>query len=154
MVSRSKDKNQTERAAAVLKIFCKELLGLTAKKITEHTELLLQEMTPELLEKYCTLIGHSYPHNITPGPCCVQAKKYNSANTVLPLSRLPQGKAARVVFVRTSQHPALLRLYELGIYPGQAVKIRQLYPTYVLATEQGNIAVDGELAKFIFVAKI
>ena len=154
MVSRSKEKNQTERAVAVLKVFCKELLGLTNKKATEYVDMLLPKITPELLEKYCALIGHSYLYNITPGPCCEQTKKYNSANTVLPLNRLPQGKTAQVVFLKTSQYPALLRLYEFGIYPGQTLKIRQLYPAYILATEQGNIAIDSELAKFIFVAKI
>ncbi|GBR76427.1 putative ferrous iron regulator [Candidatus Termititenax persephonae] len=152
MVARNKEKNNAERAAAVLKVFCKELLGLTAKKTTEYVETLLPELTPELLEKYCALIGHGYLHNIAPGPCCEQARKYN-AHTVLPLNRLPQGQTARVVYVRASQHPALLRLYELGIYPGQPLRIQQLYPTYILATEQGNIAIDGELAKFIFVAK-
>ena len=144
---------QAERIMSVLKIFCTRILGLTTSETQAHLKTLVPLLTPHLLEKYCTLIGHGYAHNITTGICCEQARAYN-AETVLPLSRLPLNTPACVVYVQTALQPSLLKLYDLGIYPGRTIRIQQLYPAYILSTEQGKIALDNSLAKFIFVQKI
>ncbi|MDR1324183.1 MAG: FeoA domain-containing protein [Candidatus Margulisbacteria bacterium] len=146
-------KQQNERTLAVLKVFYKELLGLTAKKAAEQAEILAAGISPEILERFCALIGHGHTHNIPTGPCCVQAKQFNAA-TVLPLNRLPLGINAKVIYIRTGQDQVLARLYELGVYPGQTLRIQQLYPTYILLVDGARLAIDGRLAKLIYVEKI
>lgn len=144
---------QADRAIAVLKVFCSKILGLTTKETAKHLPALLANITPDLLERYCTLVGHSYSHHSIPaGLCCTQAKAHN-AETVLPLSRLPVGISARVIYIHTSQRPELLKLYDLGIHPGENIRIQQLYPAYIVAAEKGRLALDSELAKFIFVQR-
>ncbi|MDR1996916.1 MAG: ferrous iron transport protein A [Candidatus Margulisbacteria bacterium] len=143
---------QLERANAVLKVFCREILGLTQKETGDFLNALLPGITPVLLERYCALIGHGYSHKIPPGECCLQARKHN-AETVLPLNRLPVGVAAQVLYVQTLQRPELLKLYDLGIHPGKTIRLQQLYPAYIAATEQGRLALDNALAKFIFVQR-
>jgi len=71
----------------------------------------------------------------------------------MPLSRLPVGIPALVIYVQTSQRPELLKLYELGVHPGKNIRIQQLYPAYIVTTGKGRLALDSELAKFIFVQK-
>ena len=143
---------QAARSLAVLTIFGTEILGLTNREAQLHLETILPGLTPYLLEKYCTRIGHAYTHEILAGVCCKQAKKTH-AETVLPLNRLPLNTAASVVYVRTALQPSLLKLYDLGIYPGQTIRLEQLYPAYIVSTEQGKVALDSTLAKFIFVQK-
>jgi len=143
---------QAERTIAVLKIFCTKILGLTTQETQIYLQELVPHLTPHLLEKYCSLIGHGHAHNITTGVCCEQARIYN-AETVMPLSRLPLNTPASVVYVQTALQPSLVKLYDLGIHPGRTIRIKQLYPAYILSTEQGKVALDSALAKFIFVQK-
>ncbi|MDR2430709.1 MAG: ferrous iron transport protein A [Candidatus Margulisbacteria bacterium] len=143
---------QAKRAVSVLRIFCAEILGLTQKETAGHLQTLLGGITPALLERYCTLIGHAYSHKIPEGACCAQAKAHN-AETVLPLNQLPVGVDALVIYVQTSQRPELLKLYDLGIHPGKTVRLQQLYPAYIIATEQGRLALDNTLTGFIFVQR-
>lgn len=141
----------TIRALAVLRLFCTEILALSQKEADQYIQQIFFAITPYILEKYCTLIGHAHK-NIPLGECCNRAKLQTSEQ-VIPLSQLPINTASVIMYIKTATKTAMLKLFELGMYPGKTVRIHQLYPTYIILLDQEEIALDQETAASIFVKK-
>lgn len=143
--------NFTIRAFAVLRIFCTEILALSQKEADTYIQNIFLSITPYILEKYCTLIGHAHK-GIPAGECCNRAKLQTSEQ-VIPLSLLPINTSSVIMYIKTATKTSMLKLFELGLYPGKTIRIHQLYPTYIVLLDQEEIALDQETATAIFVKK-
>jgi DtxR family Mn-dependent transcriptional regulator len=141
----------TIRALAVFHLFCTEILALSQKEADKYIENIFFSITPYILEKYCTLIGHAHK-GIPTGDCCARAKMQTSEQ-VIPLSLLPINTLSTILYIKTVAKTAMLKLFELGMYPGKTLRIHQLYPTYIVLLDQEEIALDHETAAAIFVKK-
>lgn len=139
------------RTMTILKVFCMETLGLSQKETEEYTNKIFYSIDPYILEKYCTLVGHAHK-DIPAGACCERAKNETSEK-VIPLSKLPINTPATIMYIKTHFKPTILKLFELGLYPGKSIRIHQLYPTYILLVEQEEIAIEPDVAHSIFVKK-
>lgn len=143
---------QSLRRIVVLRIFCQEILGISLKEAEEHIKNCFFSVNNYLLEKYCTLIGHASSYNIPLGECCQRAK-LETSEKVLSLTKLPLNTLASVVYIKTHTAPDMQKLYELGIVPGESIKILQHYPTYIININDEQIALEETAANMIFVKK-
>jgi len=111
-------------------------------------------VTPELVDSICILLGHprECPHGmpIPEGECCKRSAK-TAGNSVIPLTKLDVGKSARIAYVYCQNERQLHKLDSLQIRSKTLVKLHQIYPTYVIACEGANIALDKEIVDSIFV---
>ena len=116
----------------------------------EHT------VTHELVDSICILLGHprECPHGmpIPEGECCRQSLK-TAQSSVAPLTELKIGQSARVAYINCKDDQQLHKIDSLHIRPGAVVKLHQSYPTYVIECENGNIALDKEVASNICIWK-
>ncbi len=71
----------------------------------------------------------------------------------MPLTELHIGGDARIVFISSKYHARLDRLSSLGIVPGSILRLHQKQPTYLIKIGETELALDGDLAKEIFVKK-
>jgi DtxR family Mn-dependent transcriptional regulator len=111
-------------------------------------------INPALVDSICTLLGHprECPHGmpIPEGECCRrQAQVVESS--VLPLTRLKVGEAARIAYVHARGDPQMHKLDSLLIRPGAEVKLHQRYPSFVIECENAVVALDDEVAAGIHV---
>ena len=119
----------------------------------EHTHVLSEVV----VDSICTFLGHppTCPHGkaIPGGECC---KKFSNElkPLVVPLTELNIGGDARIVFISSKYHARLDRLSSLGIVPGSIIRLHQKQPTYLIKIGETELALDGELAKEIFVKKM
>jgi DtxR family Mn-dependent transcriptional regulator len=99
----------------------------------------------EVTDSICAFLGHpaQCPHGrpIPRGKCC-QERDENIEPLVKPLSKIPLGKQARVVFIASDEGGVLRRLTSLGVYPGAVVSIRQHKPTTILKAGETDIALE------------
>lgn len=114
-------------------------------------------LTPEVTEHICIFLGHPRlcPDGkpIPKGKCCeMQISKM--APMIVPLSELKSGDVCRIVFIETTVHERLGRLASYGITPGGRIKLHQRRPSFVLRSENTDIAIDDEVARSIFVRKL
>jgi DtxR family Mn-dependent transcriptional regulator len=102
----------------------------------------------------CTLLGHPHycPHNrpIPEGDCCRQARE-ELKPIVVSCDQLSVGESARIAYLSTREHARLTRLSALGITPGAILKLLQKWPTYVFQCDETEIAIEGEVARNIYV---
>jgi len=119
----------------------------------EHTHVLSEVV----VDSICAFLGHppTCPHGkvIPRGECC---KKFSHElkPLVVPLTELQIGGDARIVFISSKYHARLDRLSSLGIVPGSILRLHQKQPTYLIKIGETELALDGELAKEIFVKKM
>lgn len=111
-------------------------------------------VTPELVDSICILLGHprECPHGmpIPEGECCKRSTK-TIRNSVIPLTKLDVGQSARIAYVYCENEQQLHKLDCLQIRSKALVKLSQVYPSYVIACEGANIALDKEIVASIFV---
>jgi DtxR family Mn-dependent transcriptional regulator len=102
----------------------------------------------------CTLLGHPRycPHNrpIPEGDCCRQARE-ELKPIVVSCDQLSVGESARIAYLSTREHARLTKLSALGITPGAVLKLLQKWPTYVFQCDETEIAIEGEVARNIYV---
>lgn len=114
-------------------------------------------ISPEIEKQICILLGHPKlcPHGcpIPEGACC-RDKVEVMQSIVLTLDKLKPGERAKIVYMLTYAHPELHRLFSLGVTPGTEIKIHQTFPTFVIAVEEQQLALDKEIAKSIYVKKL
>lgn len=107
-----------------------------------------------ITESICTLLGHpaQCPHGrpIPEGRCCAEARK-SIESVVVSVERMSTGEEARVAYINTKSYPRLQKLTAFGIAPGARVKLHQRSPAFVLECEETQVALEGALAKDIFV---
>ncbi|MCP4678523.1 MAG: metal-dependent transcriptional regulator [Deltaproteobacteria bacterium] len=117
----------------------------------EHT------LVPELADGICTLLGHPTEcpdgKEIPPGVCCV-AHWQSVSSRVIPLSELPPGSRARILFVKPAATDRLRRLTEVGLNPGVLLTLQQRTPSYSVRYEGTDLALDSGVAADIFVSPI
>jgi DtxR family transcriptional regulator, Mn-dependent transcriptional regulator len=109
-------------------------------------------LATEIVDGICTLLGHprECPHGfaIPEGECCRISARY-VRKTIVPLTELGIGQAARVAYVYTRSDQQLHRLTSLQIRPGTVVKLHQAYPSYVIECDGASIAMDDDVARSI-----
>jgi DtxR family Mn-dependent transcriptional regulator len=102
----------------------------------------------------CTLLGHPRycPHNrpIPEGDCCRQARE-ELKPIVVSCDQLSVGESARIAYLSTREHARLTKLSALGITPGAVLKLLQKWPTYVFQCDETEIAIEGKVARNIYV---
>ena len=108
----------------------------------------------EVADSICTLLGHprQCPHgaSIPHGKCCLETKEVVD-NVVVPLTRLEAGSTARVAYISTTSHSRLHKLLSFGIGPGMTLTIHQKSPSYVIACEHTELAMEEDVARDIHV---
>lgn len=114
-------------------------------------------LSPEVTDSVCTLLGHP-PHSpdgkpIPRGECCAMFRQ-EMRPLVGPLTDLPPGEQAKIVFITPGSHSRLDRLSAMGVVPGSIVKLHQKKPTYVIQLGETMIAVDKDITREIFVKKV
>jgi DtxR family Mn-dependent transcriptional regulator len=111
-------------------------------------------LSEEVTDSVCTFLGHPRvcPHNkpIPPGKCCKKYKKEVSP-LVQPLNEIEIGTAVKIVYILPSLTLRLKRLTNLGIIPGNIIRIKQKSPALVVIVDETTIALDKEVASEIFV---
>ena len=109
----------------------------------EHT------VAHELVDGICTLLGHpkECPHGmpIPEGECCRRSIKA-IGSSVVPLTELKVGDAARVAYVNCENDRQIHRMDGLHIRPGAIIKVHQKYPSHVIECEDATIALDAKIA--------
>ena len=114
-------------------------------------------LSPEVTDSICTFLGHppTCPHGepIPRGECC-RAFSREIRPLVLNVTELGPGERGRIVFIAPRHHDRLDRLSAIGLIPGAVVKVHQKQPTYVLDVGETSVAIDGEIAREIFVKRV
>ena len=111
-------------------------------------------LSAEVTDRICTFLGHppTCPHGkaIPRGDCCAAFRR-EVAPLVQPLTELPIGSEARVVYIAPALYRRLDRLQALGIRPGGTVRLRQSRPSIVVQVGETAVALDREVTGEIFV---
>jgi len=111
-------------------------------------------IVPEIVDGICTLLGHPKicPHglSIPEGACCREARR-TAKSATLHLTELEAGQEARVAYINTQSNERMHQLTQLGIQPGQTIRIHQNYPALVIRINSTQIALDKEVAEDILV---
>ena len=110
-----------------------------------------------MTDSICAFLGHpkSCPHGkpIPPGPCCRSLTK-TIEPLVQPLDRLGVGERGRIVYIVPRDPERLVRLSNLGIFPGVTVDLQQRRPATVLRVGETTLAMDAAIAGEIYVRKV
>jgi len=72
---------------------------------------------------------------------------------VVSLSDLELGKTARIVFMAQRADRRVDRLGSYGVVPGSIIRLRQKQPSYVIELEGTSLALDGDVAREIYVRR-
>jgi len=113
-------------------------------------------LAPEITESICTLLGHprQCPHGfpIPKGDCC-NGGKGASLSAVMSLDNGEVGKSYRIAYMDTASDSRMHKLMHFGISPGTQVKLHQRYPTFVIRSENGQLAMEKDVIGDIYVWK-
>ncbi len=111
----------------------------------------------DITASICTLLGHPSvcPHGkkIPPGECCSRAKR-KLQPVFGPLSRLRTGVKAKVVYISTGSQESLEWLTSIGVVPGLAFTVHHRKPSLVIRFGETQLALDDDIAKYIYVRVI
>ena len=124
---------------------------------TEETACAFEHfIAPEITEGICTLLGHpkTCPHGskIPPGKCCDDARS-SVQSVITSLDNLKAGEAGKIAYITTQSDPRLHKLLSFGFAPGLTVRLHQKSPTFIIETDQTQLALEKEIARDIFVWK-
>ncbi len=113
-------------------------------------------LSTDLADSICTLLGHpkQCPHGnpIPEGNCCRKASS-KVESIVIPLSHLEIGATVKLLYIVTANHNYMHKLLSLGLVPGATIKLHQKFPTYIVKSNEIQIALDAEVANLIYVRK-
>ncbi len=105
-------------------------------------------------DRICTLLGHprACPHGspIPEGECC-RAGAEEASRVVSALADLEPGQSGVIAYIQSQRRDFLQRLLTMGAIPGARVALRQRSPSYVFDLGQGQVAVDEETAREIYI---
>jgi DtxR family Mn-dependent transcriptional regulator len=105
-------------------------------------------------DRICTLLGHPRvcPHGrpIPPGDCCREGARAASM-VVSPLLELVPGQSGAIAYIHSSRRDMLQRLLSMGATPGAPIRLLQKFPSVVFELGHGQVAVDRETARDIYV---
>jgi len=107
-----------------------------------------------VVESVCSFLGHPpvCPHGkqIPAGRCCTNGNN-RIEPLVEPLTVLKVGQSGRIVFITPRTKKILNRLASYGVVPGSELTLKQRYPSYVIHVDQTDVAIEGDIAKEIFI---
>jgi len=114
-------------------------------------------LSPQVLDSVCTFLGHPpiCPHGkpIPPGLCCLKYKR-EIEPLVRPLSDLKLGERGRIVFITPRSRTLLERLSSFGLVPGSEIRLGQKKPSFVVELGETTLALDGDIAREVYVKKV
>jgi len=124
---------------------------------SEETACLMEHiLNRTVTNAVCTFLGHppTCPHGrpIPSGACCRNHEK-KLGPVVVPLSDLKPGAAGRIRFLAPGFLKRMQRLQNYGVVPGTTVRLVQRHPTFVVEIEGTTLALDGDVAREIFVLR-
>ena len=103
----------------------------------------------------CTMLGHpkTCPHGtpIPPGKCCMAKGKSKEVRVVAGLNELRPGEKGKIAYIQASSQDNLNKMMAMGVLPGNSVTLIQNFPSYLFKVGNSQFAVDGSIAKEIFV---
>jgi DtxR family Mn-dependent transcriptional regulator len=106
--------------------------------------------------KICTLLNHptTCPHGkpIPPGNCCEQARQDGEVG-VVALTELKAGEHGEIAYLAATDAGKMQKLMSMGVLPGSDLLLTRTFPSYIFKVGHSEFAVDGELAREIFVRK-
>ena len=106
--------------------------------------------------KICTLLNHptTCPHGkpIPPGTCCEQARQEGEVG-VVALTELKAGEKGEIAYLAATDVSKMHKLMSMGVLPGSDLEVTRTFPSYIFKVGYSEFAVDGELAREIFVRK-
>jgi len=70
---------------------------------------------------------------------------------VYPLHALRAGQTGKILYITTDIHKRLDNLMNLGITPGNYIKVHQTHPAFIVQVGETDIALDREICGQIFV---
>ena len=73
---------------------------------------------------------------------------------VRPLSDLKLGERGRIVFITPRSRGLLERLSSFGLVPGSEVRLGQKKPSFVVELGETTLALDGDIAREVYVKKV
>jgi DtxR family Mn-dependent transcriptional regulator len=102
----------------------------------------------------CTLLGHPRvcPHGspIPRGECC-RSKTEDATRVVSALADMATGDSGVIAYIQSQRHEHLHRLMTMGALPGAPIALRQRFPSFVFDLGNGQVAVDEDTARDIYV---
>jgi len=111
-------------------------------------------LSEDATEAICTLLGHpkECPHGreIPQGQCCKRVEEKIDP-VVVPLNKLKAGQTGRISYVSTKHHSRLDRLTNLGVTPGEKVRVHQTFPAFVIQVRETDIAIDTTVLRDVYV---
>jgi DtxR family Mn-dependent transcriptional regulator len=106
--------------------------------------------------KICTLLNHptTCPHGkpIPPGSCCEQARQEGEVG-VVALTELKSGERGEIAYLAATDAGKMQKLMSMGVLPGSDLEVTRTFPSYIFKVGYSEFAVDGDLAREIFVRK-
>ena len=134
-----------------------EIFEISEKEVEEEACKLEHVLSPGVTESICTFLGHPptciHGKPIPRGECCTKFKK-ELKPLIAPLDELGLGEEGRIVFIAPKSHQRLDRLSTLGIVPGSVLRMHQKHPSHVIQIGETVLALDGEIAKDIYVKQV
>ncbi|KAA0893260.1 metal-dependent transcriptional regulator [Oryzomonas japonica] len=106
--------------------------------------------------KICTMLNHptTCPHGkpIPPGECCADARAQGDLG-VVALTEFKSGQEGEIAYIQTEDSKKMQKLMAMGVLPGNRIVLVQSFPSYIFRVGFSEFAIDGNLAKEIFVRK-
>lgn len=131
-----------------------EVLDVTGASLEREACTFEHILSKGITDSICTLLGHPpacpHGHPIPRGECCEKARS-ELRPIVRPLVDLPAGATGKIVFILPSTHSRLDRLSSIGLFPGSVIRVHQKSPAFVLELGETTVAIDGDIAREIFV---
>ncbi|MGD0110307.1 MAG: metal-dependent transcriptional regulator [Armatimonadota bacterium] len=105
-------------------------------------------------DQICTLLGHPRvcPHGspIPLGECCRSGAE-DATRVVSPLADMAAGEKGVIAYIQSQRREHLHRLMTMGALPGAPITLRQRFPSFVFDLGNGQVAVDEDTARDIYV---
>lgn len=131
-----------------------DVLGMKSNEVETGACEFEHILAPEITDSICTLLGHprQCPHGslIPEGKCCTQ-KKETVSGVVISLDKGKVGNTYKVVYINTCSHSRIHKFVHFGINTGASVRLHQTYPSFVISCENGQLALEEDVAKDIYV---
>jgi DtxR family Mn-dependent transcriptional regulator len=113
-------------------------------------------LASELTESICILLGHpgQCPHGfaIPKGSCCDE-KKQTMSSAIGSLINGKVGEVYKVAYINSGSNSRMHKLMHFGISPGSEIKLHQRYPSFVIRSENGQLAMEKDIAEEIYIRK-
>jgi len=106
--------------------------------------------------KVCTLLNHpsTCPHGkpIPPGECCIEAQRSGNLG-VVPLTELKPNEEGEIAYIQTEDNKKMQKLMAMGVLPGNCIRLKQTFPSYIFSVGFSEFAIDTNMAREIFVRR-